>query len=809
MELLSPAGSPEALKAVISAGADAVYMGADRFGARAYAQNFTPEEYAEAVRYAHLRGVAVYLTVNTLLRDDELSGLAAYVRPIVEAGVDAVLVQDFGAAAVLKEEFPELRLHASTQMTVTGPYSAAFAAEQGIVRVVPARELSAAELRAIGRESGLEVEAFVHGALCVCLSGQCLMSSQLGGRSGNRGRCAQPCRLPYSFEGEKGELLSMKDLSAAHLIGELKDAGVASLKIEGRMKQAGYAAGVTSIYRKLIADGGSLSKKDEARLKSLFGRGGFTDGYLKGRSGPDMTLPEGRELTKAEAASRNEEYKRAGEAFAEKDIPLKAALRAMSGEKLCLTVSLSGEYAKRFKAAGAAACAEAKPVTAEGGVVQNAENRPADAEGLRSHLAKTGGSGFEFTEIEIEIDGRSFVPVGWIKDLRRRAIAAMEEEILRAYAAGTKEAAIRTGDDGKPAGKVSAFEAENALKSAGKARTFKVEHDDKAERRIVKPEALEEAAAEVRADAGSKDRADGRYFAKKDTVLTAFCSTADQAIALSGAGLSRIYLDAAALYEGGAEAGASAFTKDAAADKGDRRPAETAARLADLLKKEGGAKLFIATPLFDSPKNAGGFYSALPSILQAGAEGFLARSLEGAARLKAMGLADRTVIDAGVYTWNRAAREVFASAGFMGDTLPAELKLGQILQRGAAGSEFVMYGRRTLMVTRQCLFRNCGRCRAERTASALKDRKGVEFPYMSQCPFCYTVVLNSVPTSCFSEGIKLAREGAAALRLSFTDEAPQEARRIAEAAWRLLLEGRSDGEPVSEYTKSYLRHGVE
>ena len=261
-ELLAPAGSPEGLKAVISAGADAVYIGGKKFGARAYAENPDETELVSLIDYAHLRDVKIYLTVNTLLKDEEISELYDYMLPFYEAGIDAVLVQDLGVMRYLHRHFPDLPLHASTQMTVTGPDFGTFLASQGVTRLVPAREMTVEELKLIHETSGLEIETFVHGALCCCYSGQCLYSSMLGGRSGNRGRCAQPCRLLYllndrTFDGSTSivkeaaarHYLSPKDLCAVDLIPELCRAGIASLKIEGRMKQPEYAAGVVSVYR--------------------------------------------------------------------------------------------------------------------------------------------------------------------------------------------------------------------------------------------------------------------------------------------------------------------------------------------------------------------------------------------------------------------------------------------------------------------------------------------------------------------------------------------------------------------------------
>lgn len=242
-ELLAPAGSLAIFKAVVAAGADAVYVGGSKFGARAYADNFSDEELLEALDYAHLYGRRVYLTVNTLLKNSEIEQVCAYLQPFYEHGLDAVLVQDFGVLTAIHERFPDLAIHTSTQMTVTGVEAARLFSGYGVTRMVMARELSLNEMKRIREETGMELEAFVHGALCYCYSGQCLFSSMLGGRSGNRGRCAQPCRLPYAVLDEKHReykkdayVLSLKDMCGIKDLRGLADAGVYSLKIEGRMK---------------------------------------------------------------------------------------------------------------------------------------------------------------------------------------------------------------------------------------------------------------------------------------------------------------------------------------------------------------------------------------------------------------------------------------------------------------------------------------------------------------------------------------------------------------------------------------------
>ncbi len=315
LEVLAPAGSFESLRAAVNAGADAVYMGGSRFGARAYAQNPEGENLLAAIDYAHLHGVRLYLTVNTLLKTRELEQeLYDYLLPCYEHGLDAVLVQDMGVLKAVREWFPDLPVHASTQMTLNGVGGVKVLKELGAERAVLSRELSLNEIAVISRETGMELETFVHGALCYCYSGQCLFSSILGGRSGNRGRCAQPCRLAYSAVDEKGKnltgeqtLLSPKDICALDLIPEIAKAGVYSLKIEGRMKRPEYTAGVVRIYRKYVdqylqygEENYKVVEADRRELLLLFNRDGFSEGYYRQHNGKNMMALKNAEASEQE-----------------------------------------------------------------------------------------------------------------------------------------------------------------------------------------------------------------------------------------------------------------------------------------------------------------------------------------------------------------------------------------------------------------------------------------------------------------------------------------------------------------------------
>ena len=406
-ELLAPAGSLEILKGVIESGADAVYVGGSMFGARAYANNFTEEELLEAIDFAHLRGVKVYLTVNTLIKNSEFSKLYDYLLVYYKRGLDAVIVQDIGVVKAIHEYFPSMEIHTSTQMTVTGADGVRFLSQFGVTRVVMAREVSLAEMKRIHEETGMELEAFVHGALCYSYSGQCLFSSILGGRSGNRGRCAQPCRLPYTVEVKKDEyILSLKDMCGIKALDKLHDAGVYSLKIEGRMKQLEYACGVVKYYRSYIDSKKPVSDADYDRIKALGNRCGFTDRYYFDHNGSDMVTYVKPNFVSNAAEPSPEKRK----------LSIEGELVLREGEPGSLTVKRGDVTYK----------ASIEPVSA-------ALKAPLDKKAAIDRINKTGDTDFEFSHIKAQIGENVFVPNGAINKLRRDAISGLCDKLLKKY----------------------------------------------------------------------------------------------------------------------------------------------------------------------------------------------------------------------------------------------------------------------------------------------------------------------------------------------------------------------------------------
>ena len=420
VELLAPAGNYEAFLGAIHAGADAVYLGGEKYGARAYADNFTQEEIISAIRYAHIFQRKVYLTINTMMKEEEYNDLCNYVAPFYQAGLDGVIIQDLGAFQLLKNSFPRLELHASTQMTLTSTLGVSHLKEMGAVRVVPARELSLEEIKDIKDKIDIEIECFVHGAMCYCYSGQCLFSSILGGRSGNRGRCAQPCRLPYkiSKKGEESYPFSLKDMCTISFVPKLIEAGIDSFKIEGRMKKPEYAAGVTAIYRKYIDlyykngnSGYKVDQEDMDNLTKLYIRSEIQDGYYFRNNGKEMITPG-----KPSYLGSDEVYlKQIRQTYIEKSIKL--------------PISLYGKFIAGQKAEIIAIYQDVV-ASVEGDIVDVAQNRPMTKEDVEKQLVKLGNTVFLCDSLAIEVGTEIFIPNKILNELRRKVLRLLEDKII-------------------------------------------------------------------------------------------------------------------------------------------------------------------------------------------------------------------------------------------------------------------------------------------------------------------------------------------------------------------------------------------
>lgn len=747
LELLAPAGSLKTLKAVIHAGADAVYLGGSMFGARAYANNFNEEELLEAIRFGHIHGRKIILAVNTLLKEYELGQLYDYLHPYYEAGLDAVIVQDMGVMEFIKTHFPNLPIHTSTQMTITNVEGARLLKEQGVERVVTAREMSLEEIQRIHDEVGVELESFIHGALCYCYSGQCLFSSIIGGRSGNRGRCAQPCRLSYEvLQGEKSltghhatPILSLKDMCTLPFLYELADHGVYSFKIEGRMKTPEYAAGVVSIYRKYMdsyLDGSRIpvEKKDIRALLELGNRGGFTNGYYYHHNDSDMLSGESASHNKSEGVLQDNirrEYV---------DTELKEKIKG----KLILNKECPAKIEVQYGKI---------KVSYQGDMVLVAQNRPLTKEVVTEKITKTGNTPFVFENLEVTMDDDIFMPVNQLNQLRRGALEALEEVLLKPYERTLPEL-------------VETSSAERDRQTTGNA------------------------IKEKQISGQSLSQTSGQQSADSSTEVRVLIEDAEQLPAVLKADfVDTVYLDC------------MLYTRENLL----RKLSEDIDRV-----HASGKKAFYVFPFIFRQQTSLFYEKIMPELKKLPLDGIMVRSLDEIAFIKEWGNENwQMVSDSNLYTYSNEAAEYFYRLGMIQDTIPVELNRKEILRRENSRSEMIIYGRLPLMITAQCIHKNTLGCMHQHKVLNLKDRYSVHFPVKNFCSECYNVIYNSLPVCLFKEDVTVKKIAPAAVRLSFTTETEEETEQILTIYGDIYKNGGILGQMPMECTNGHFKRGVE
>lgn len=747
LELLAPAGSLKTLKAVIHAGADAVYLGGSMFGARAYANNFNEEELLEAIRFGHIHGRKIILAVNTLLKEYELGQLYDYLRPYYEAGVDAVIVQDMGVMEFIKTHFPNLPIHTSTQMTITNVEGARLLKEQGVERVVTAREMSLEEIQRIHDEVGVELESFIHGALCYCYSGQCLFSSIIGGRSGNRGRCAQPCRLSYEvLQGEKSltghhatPILSLKDMCTLPFLYELADHGVYSFKIEGRMKTPEYAAGVVSIYRKYMdsyLDGSRIpvEKKDIRALLELGNRGGFTNGYYYHHNDSDMLSGESASHNKSEGVLQDNirrEYV---------DTELKEKIKG----KLILNKECPAKIEVQYGKI---------KVSYQGDMVLVAQNRPLTKEVVTEKITKTGNTPFVFENLEVTMDDDIFMPVNQLNQLRRGALEALEEALLKPYERTLPEL-------------VETSSTETDRQTTGNA------------------------IKEKQISGQSLSQTSGQQSADSSTEVRVLIEDAEQLPAVLKADfVDTVYLDC------------MLYTRE-----------NLICKLSEDIDRvhASGKKAFYVFPFIFRQQTSLFYEKIMPELKKLPLDGIMVRSLDEIAFVKEWGNGNwQMVSDSNLYTYSNEAAEYFYRLGMIQDTIPVELNRKEILRRENSRSEMIIYGRLPLMITAQCIHKNTLGCMHQPKVLNLKDRYSVHFPVKNFCSECYNVIYNSLPVCLFKEDVTVKKIAPAAVRLSFTTETEEETEQILTIYGDIYKNGGILGQMPMECTNGHFKRGVE
>lgn len=747
LELLAPAGSLKTLKAVIHAGADAVYLGGSMFGARAYANNFNEEELLEAIRFGHIHGRKIILAVNTLLKEYELGQLYDYLHPYYEAGLDAVIVQDMGVMEFIKTHFPNLPIHTSTQMTITNVEGARLLKEQGVERVVTAREMYLEEIQRIHDEVGVELESFIHGALCYCYSGQCLFSSIIGGRSGNRGRCAQPCRLSYEvLQGEKSltghhatPILSLKDMCTLPFLYELADHGVYSFKIEGRMKTPEYAAGVVSIYRKYMdsyLDGSRIpvEKKDIRALLELGNRGGFTNGYYYHHNDSDMLSGESASHNKSEGVLQDNirrEYV---------DTELKEKIKG----KLILNKECPAKIEVQYGKI---------KVSYQGDMVLVAQNRPLTKEVVTEKITKTGNTPFVFENLEVTMDDDIFMPVNQLNQLRRGALEALEEALLKPYERTLPEL-------------VETSSAETDRQTTGNA------------------------IKEKQISRQSLSQTSGQQSADSSTEVRVLIEDAEQLPAVLKADfVDTVYLDC------------MLYTRE-----------NLICKLSEDIDRvhASGKKAFYVFPFIFRQQTSLFYEKIMPELKKLPLDGIMVRSLDEIAFVKEWGNGNwQMVSDSNLYTYSNEAAEYFYRLGMIQDTIPVELNRKEILRRENSRSEMIIYGRLPLMITAQCIHKNTLGCMHQPKVLNLKDRYSVHFPVKNFCSECYNVIYNSLPVCLFKEDVTVKKIAPAAVRLSFTTETEEETEQILTIYGDIYKNGGILGQMPMECTNGHFKRGVE
>ncbi len=784
-ELLAPAGSMESLKAAVNNGCDAVYLGGKLFSARQYAGNFSLEELEEACDYCHLRGVKVYVTINTLYKEEELKELLGFVGKLYKMGVDALILQDSGAVKLIRENYPDFPLHASTQMTANSLEDVRYWESLGFSKIVLSRELSLEEINEITSQTEAEIETFIHGALCVSYSGQCLMSSILGGRSGNRGRCAQTCRLPYTlYKGanklEEGYLLSPKDIQTVTILPQLIEAGISSLKIEGRMKNPEYVAGVTGIYRKYIdlyfddPTHYEVSSEDIKALTQLFNRGGFTEGYYTSSGGKDMMsverpktwglkvgivdsyIPKHNRVTirtreplvpgdgieiwtakEPHVGTNISKASKAGEVISlaiEGDIQKNDVVYRTYGKSLNDALRKTWEKDSRKKSIwGLLKAKKGQPLALQlwdmsgsniyvtGDMVEGAENQPTALEKLKQQAEKMGATPFVLEDLELDADSDIYVSVGALNQLRRSAVESLEEAILK--------------------------------KS--------------------KRQGAEEGMSE------EKEKKPYLLHKKVHALVTEYLQL--EAIVRTK-GLNVIYYEASGDME------------------------RNLSQALELCRKFG-VSLYAALPKISRQWRKDIEDAMTERLKKTEIDGFLVRSAGQFGLVKDSG--KKITVDYTLNVMNEEGVAFWKQQGADSVCLSVEANLTEINAMGDQDCEMVVYGYLPLMKTQQCPIGNYAGGKeghfycSERDNTELyflKDRKGLKFPLMTDCERCVCTVLNSKPLFTLKFYDEILESVTGSVRLEFTKEGAGRAARITKA----YAEMTQDPNKISTETRSLL-----
>ena len=799
VEILAPAGSMECLKAAIAAGADAVYTGGALFGARAYAHNLTEEELLEAIDYVHLHGRRLYLTVNTLIKDREMEKqMYDYLLPYYRQGLDAVIVQDIGLFRFIRKHFPDLPIHASTQMTLTGVDGAKFLEKEGAQRIVTSRELSMAEVKKIADETELEIESFVHGALCYCYSGQCLFSSFIGGRSGNRGQCAQPCRLLYRTPEAKRPqyLLSLKDICTLELIPEMIESGIYSFKIEGRMKKPEYAAAVAFQYRKYAdlylkyyeecpaeEDPAAYAMKkyrvreeDRQMLLDLYNRGGFHTGYYHTQNGREMislNRPNHAGVPAVKVLAKKG-----------RNVTAKALTDLYPQDIIELPMRKGREKADNYTC------------------------KDAVRKGMNVQIPVFADTPFKRNEIWMRTRNSTLIDT-----LREEFVnGKIKERICGTFRLYPQEKATLTvkcrdaeitvaGEKAQEAlsQPMSRERIEKQLRKTGNTEFefsfLKVEIGEKVflpmqslnELRREALETLEKVLCEKYRRSGEvKDpEEDKTELSMEEEVLsgwTASVRTAEQMeVILEEEAIGRIYVDCTMFPR--------IWEKDSYVEWITKVHA-------------AGKEIYLVMPYIFRERTRKQYEAAYNRIFGAGWDGILIANYESFAFLKEHGYTGRIMTDYNLYEFNQESRKFWKEKGVFEFTAPVELTERELQDLRVKDGEVIVYGYLPMMISAGCIQKTTRGCLKKSGQTTITDRYRNPFVVKNECDYCYNILYNYVPLYLGDRMEEVYQIGPGRIRLMFTTERQQEVRQILSA----YFEGKEL--PEGTYTRGHWKRGI-
>ena len=799
VEILAPAGSMECLKAAIAAGADAVYTGGALFGARAYAHNLTEEELLEAIDYVHLHGRRLYLTVNTLIKDREMEKqMYDYLLPYYRQGLDAVIVQDIGLFRFIRKHFPDLPIHASTQMTLTGVDGAKFLEKEGAQRIVTSRELSMAEVKKIADETELEIESFVHGALCYCYSGQCLFSSFIGGRSGNRGQCAQPCRLLYRTPEAKRPqyLLSLKDICTLELIPEMIESGIYSFKIEGRMKKPEYAAAVAFQYRKYTdlylkyyeecpaeEDPAAYAMKkyrvreeDRQMLLDLYNRGGFHTGYYHTQNGREMislNRPNHAGVPAVKVLAKKG-----------RNVTAKALTDLYPQDIIELPMRKGREKADNYTC------------------------KDAVRKGMNVQIPVFADTPFKRDEIWMRTRNSTLIDT-----LREEFVnGKIKERICGTFRLYPQEKATLTvkcrdaeitvaGEKAQEAlsQPMSRERIEKQLRKTGNTEFefsfLKAEIGEKVflpmqslnELRREALETLEKVICEKYRRSGEvKDpEEDKTELSMEEEILsgwTASVRTAEQMeVILEEEAIGRIYADCTMFPR--------IWEKDSYVEWITKVHA-------------AGKEIYLVMPYIFRERTRKQYEAAYNRIFGAGWDGILIANYESFAFLKEHGYTGRIMTDYNLYEFNQESRKFWKEKGVFEFTAPVELTERELQDLRVKDGEVIVYGYLPMMISAGCIQKTTRGCLKKSGQTTITDRYRNPFVVKNECDYCYNILYNYVPLYLGDRLEEVYQIGPGRIRLMFTTERQQEVRQILSA----YFEGKEL--PEGTYTRGHWKRGI-